>query len=128
MPKDDTEQARLDVGDTRKTIAIKDEKRVTTGDLSALAMCAHRYDLDDLMGWYTHDFGDVVRQWITSNVGSVIARLSPHCEDTRGDLPPLHRSDDLWVGDAETEPTQTKLATDGGRSVDTDTEHSEGQR
>lgn len=111
-----TEQARLDVGGTRKPIAIKNAQRVTTGDLAALAMCAHLYDPADVEGWCTHDFDDVVRQWICSNVGSVIARLSPHCEDTRGDLPPLHPADSLWVGEADTASTQTTLVTDGGEA------------
>ncbi|GGN92185.1 hypothetical protein [Haloarcula pellucida] len=114
----DHEQSRLDVGDTRKPIVVKEQRRVTSGDLAALAMCAHRYDPDDLAGWYTHEFGDVLRQWITSNVGNVIARLSPHCEDTRGDLPPLHPADDLWVGEVDTGPEQATLVTDGGQSTD----------
>jgi len=108
-------QTRLDVGDTRKPAAVKNAQRVTSGDLAALAMCAHRYDPDDLGGWYTHEFGDIVRQLIVSNVGSVIARLSNHCKDTRGELPPLHPSDNLWVGDVETGPRQMTIATDGGQ-------------
>lgn len=103
------EQARLDVGDTRKPIVLKNARRVTTGDLSTLAMCAHRFDPSDVMGWYTHEFHDVLRQWICSNVGSVIARLSPHCEDTRDDLPPLHPADDLWTGSVSDGPTQATL-------------------
>lgn len=118
MSDDETVQTQLDVGETRKPIAIKHERRVTTGDLAALAMCAHRYDPDDVMGWYTHDVGDVIRQWITSNVGSVIARLSPHCEYTRGECPPLHPSDGLFVGEVDTGPTQTTLVTDGGQVED----------
>lgn len=112
-----TEQSRLDVGDTRKPVAIKDAQRVTSGDLAALAMCAHLYEPGDVAGWYTHEPEDVIRQWITSNVGSVIARLSPHCEDTRGDLPPLHPADGLWRGEVDTGPEQTELITDGGRDV-----------
>ncbi|MBO4248413.1 hypothetical protein IL252_11365 [Halomicrobium sp. IBSBa] len=111
-----SEQARLEVGDTRKPAVIKAQRRVTTGDLAALAMCAHRYSPDDVEGWYTHEFDDILRQWIASNVGSVIARLSPHCEDTRGDLAPIHPSEELWVGSVETGPTQATLA------VTTDTE------
>jgi len=114
-----TKQTRLNAGDTRKPRAIKDARRVTTGDLSALAMCAHRYAPADVRGWYTHEFRDVVREWICSNVGSVIARLSPHCEDTRGERPPLHPADDLWVGAVEANQTQTQttldvVACDGG--------------
>ncbi|ELY68867.1 hypothetical protein [Natrinema versiforme] len=105
----ETEQARLEVGNTRKPIAVKNARRVTTGDLAALAMCAHRFDPSDVEGWYTHEFDDVLRQWICSNVESVIARLSPHCETKDGDLPPLHPADDLWVGEVETGPTQTTL-------------------
>jgi len=112
----ETEQTRLDVGDTRKPGAIKDARRVTTGDLAALAMCAHRYDPADVEGWYTHEFRDVVRQWICSSVEGVIARLSPHCEDPRGERPPLHPADDLWVGEADSGPEQTTLVPDGDSS------------
>lgn len=112
-----TEQASLDVGDTRKPIAIKNERRVTSGDLAALAMCAHCYEPSDVGGWYTHEFHDVVRQWITSNVGSVMAQLSLHCEDTRGNLFELHPADDLWAGEVDTGPTQTTLVTDGGHET-----------
>jgi hypothetical protein len=116
-------QTQLPVGDTRKPAAVKNAQRVTTGDLAALAMCAHRFDPADLEGWDTHEFEDVVRQWVVSNVESVIARLAPHCEDTRGDLPPLHPVDDLWVGPTDSEPTQASLAvaTDGGTQTDTAT-------
>jgi len=107
-------QTTLDVGDTRKPVAVKNDRRVTTGDLAALAMCAHRYDPEDVRGWHTHDYDDVRRQWICSNVESVIARLSPHCEDTRGERPPLHPADDLWVGERDTGPEQATLVTDGG--------------
>lgn len=116
---DGTAQARLDVGDTRKPAAIKDARRVTTGDLAALAMCAHRFRPEDVRGWHSHDERDVVRQWVCSNVGSVIARLSPYCEDTRGDRPPLHPSDDLWVGEVDAGPTQTTLVADGGAKYST---------
>ncbi|MFC3960009.1 hypothetical protein [Halovivax cerinus] len=101
-------QTRLDVGDTRKPRALEDARRVTTGDLAPLAMCAHRFEPSGLQGWYTHEFDDVLRQWICSNVGSVIARLSPHCEDRRGELPPLHRSEDLWRGEEDIGPTQVR--------------------
>ncbi|WP_226043326.1 hypothetical protein [Natrinema sp. DC36] len=111
-----SKQARLSVGDTRKPIALKNARRVTTGDLSTLAMCAHRFEPADVMGWYTHEYDDVLREWICSNDGSVIARLSPHCEDTRGDCPPIHPSDDLWVGPASDRPTQATLEDmEGGR-------------
>lgn len=108
----DRKQAKLDVGDTRKPAAIKAEKRITTGDLATMAMCAHRYQPSDVEGWYTHEFGDVVRQLITSNVGSVIARLSEHCDDDRGDLPPLHPSDPLWCGEINSGPEQTTLGSE----------------
>lgn len=44
--------------------------------------------------------------------------------DTRGDLPPLHPVDELWVGPTDSEPTQASLAvaTDGGTQTDTATE------
>ena len=109
-----SEQSTLDVGDTRKPAAIKDARRVTTGDLAALAMCAHRYDPGDVEGWYTHEFRDVVRQWICSSVEGVVARLSPHCEDPRGKRPPLHPADDLWVGEVDSGPEQTTLVAKGG--------------
>jgi len=109
MSTQQTQQAVLDVGDIRKPILLKDKKRVTTGDIDALAMCAHRFDPGDVMGWYTHEFDDMVRQWITSNVASVICRLSPHCEHIRGELPELHPSDDLWVGDRRIGPKQSTL-------------------
>ena len=104
-----TQQSSLDVGDTTKPVVLKDRKRVTTGDTHTLAMCAHRFDPGDLMGWYTHEFDDVVRQWICSNVASVICRLSPHCDYRRGELPELHPSDDLWVGDWNDGPEQSTL-------------------
>jgi len=104
-----TQQTALDVGDTTKPAALKDRKRVTTGNINTLAMCAHRFDPGDLRGWYTHEPEDMIRQWVCSNVASVVARLSPHCEDTRGQLPTLHPSDDLWVGDRDTGPEQSTL-------------------
>jgi len=108
-----SKQTTLDVGDTRKPAAVKDEHRVTTGDLAALSMCAHRYDPSDVAGYFTHEFEDVVCYWITSNVSSVICRLSEHCEYSRGKLHELHLADDLYV-EAGGGPTQTKLVTDGG--------------
>jgi len=104
-----TQQAALDVGDTTKPILIKDRRRVTVGDIHQLAMCAHRFDPGDLMGWHTHEFDDILRELICSNVASVIARLSPHCRDRRGELPELHPSDDLWVGDRHIGPKQSTL-------------------
>jgi len=54
VPSDDAQfgdglqQSQLPVGDTRKPAAVKDQKRVTTGDLAALAMCAHRFEPGDV--------------------------------------------------------------------------------
>ena len=102
-------QSMLDVGDTRKPIALKNRQRVTTGDINAMAMCAHEYDPMDVMGWYTGEFDDILRELICSNVASVIARLSTYCECTRGELSNLHPSDDLWVGVWSGGPEQSSL-------------------
>ena len=102
-------QTVLDVGDTTKPIALKNRQRVTTGDINAMAMCAHEYDPMDVMGWYTGGFDDILREFICSNVASVIARLSPYCENTRGELSNLHPSDDLWVGAWSDGPEQSSL-------------------
>ena len=102
-------QSTLDVGDTTKPIALKNRQRVTTGDINAMAMCALQYRTMDVMGWYTQEFDDVLRELICSNVASVISRLSPHCENTRGELPQLHPSDDLWVGVWSDGPEQSSL-------------------
>jgi len=108
--------------DGRRDVEIPDD--LDTGDGDGVPVPApDDFDPDDLEGWYTHEFGDVVRQWICSNVESVIARLAPHCEDTRGDLPPLHPVDDLWVAPTDSEPTQASLpvaATDGGTNANHD--------
>ena len=102
-------QTVLDVGDTTKPIALKNRQRVTTGDINAMAMCALQYRTMDVMGWYTQEFDDVHRELICSNVASVIARLSPYCENTRGELSNLHPSDDLWVGGWSDGPEQSSL-------------------
>jgi|GEM_PF-4658227 len=75
-------------------------------------MAAHRFDPADVRGWRTREYDDVHREVICDGLEGAIARVSPHCEDTRGELPPVAPSEAMHII-AEADPRQTTLATAG---------------
>jgi len=108
-------QMTLDVGDT--TPAAEPDVRV--GPIVWLVMCAHRAEPDDLMGWYTHEFDDVVREWVHENAEATVARLldedsglDVQQHSTRTEAKTFERRIEEYRDSDPTE--QQRLVTDGG--------------
>ena len=105
-------QTQLAVGDTRPD-AVPDVK---IGTIVSAVMCAHGCDAPAGEGWYTHDVGDVVEEWILENAEATVARLlaadadvQQHSTRTEHDL----QGDRLDRFRDSDETEQATLLTDG---------------